>query len=212
MQVLTLKLVLIFGLVFPLFASTDPIKLKKQNFYKLIIPAVDKVYKELYSEYRHVKSYIEKKDIKNPLVIKYMKKYDTSDHVELLKRMKPHPKSIAIAQAAMESGWATSRFTKVANNLFGVWSFNKNEPRVPALKKRANKTVYLKKYTNVIDSIRDYYYVLSTARAFSEFRKQKMKTDDPYMLVKKLNKYSEKGSNYAKELVQMIKYNKLYRY
>jgi len=140
-----LKLTLILGLVFPIFASANEIILKKENFLKLVAPAVDKVYLELDAKYKLLKSHIDNNDTNNLLVEKYMKKYKATNHQDLLQRIKPHPKSVALAQAAMESGWATSRFTKVANNLFGVWSFNKNEPRVPASQKRGNKTVYVKK-------------------------------------------------------------------
>ena len=207
-----LKLTLILGLVFPIFASANEIILKKENFLKLVAPAVDKVYLELDAKYKLLKSHIDNNDTNNLLVEKYMKKYKATNHQDLLQRIKPHPKSVALAQAAMESGWATSRFTKVANNLFGVWSFNKNEPRVPASQKRGNKTVYVKKYASVDESIRDYYKVLATGRAFNEFRAQKMRSEDPYKLVKKLDKYSEKGAEYGKELTQVIKYNKFYNY
>lgn len=207
-----LKLVLFLGLVLPTFIFSDNIKLKKQNFYNIVVPAVNKVYAELDYRYKTLKTNIENNNTKSSFVVKYMKKYDAKDYQDLLRRVKPHPKSIAIAQAAMESGWGTSRFTKIANNLFGVWSFNKNEPRVSALKKRGDKIIYVKKYDTIEDSIRDYYFVLATSRSFEEFRELKMKSDDPYELVKKLDNYSEKRALYGKELKQVIKYNKLHHY
>ncbi|WP_373070142.1 glucosaminidase domain-containing protein [Sulfurimonas sp.] len=207
-----LKLVLLLGLVFPLFASQTPAKLKKQNFYKRVVPAVNKVYAELDYRYKTLKTNIDNNNTKSSFVKKYMKKYSAKDYKELLRKVKPHPKSIAIAQAAVESGWGTSRFTKVANNLFGVWSFNKNEPRVRALQTRGEKKIFVKKYATLEDSIRDYYFVLATSRSFGEFRKLKMKTNDPYELVKKLDMYSEKRAEYGKELIRVIKFNKLYNY
>jgi Bax protein len=126
--------------------------------------------------------------------------------------LKPHPRSITIAQAAMESAWATSRFFKEANNIFGVWSFNEDEPRIAALKKRGNKTIWVKKYSSVTASVRDYYYVMGRSVAFQEFRKLKMVTDDPLLLVKKLDRYSEKGAEYGHELTSMITFNKFYHY
>jgi Bax protein len=126
--------------------------------------------------------------------------------------MKPHPQSITLAQSAMESAWGTSRFLQEANNVFGVWSFNKNEPRVAAGKKRGKTTIYVKKYATIADSIKDYYRVLATGRAFKGFRAAKMKTNNPYTLVKHLDKYSERGADYGKELASMIRYNKLTKY
>jgi len=208
----TLKLVLFLGLVLPTYVFPNEIKLKKQNFYKLVVPAINKVYAELDYRYKTLKTNIEHNNTKSSLVIKYMDMYKAKSYEELLRKVKPHPKSIAIAQAALESGWASSRFTKIANNLFGIWSFNKNEKRVPALQKRGSKIVYVKKYDKIEDSIRDYYFVLATSKSFSDFRKLKMQTNNPHELVKELDMYSEKRSAYGRDLSKVISYNKLHNY
>jgi len=187
------------------------VKEKKKRFFALFVPAVQKAYKELQKEYLQTKDIIQK----NPNAIQIqnlLKKYSAKSPKDLLTRMKPHPVSIALAQSAMESAWGTSRFLRVANNTFGVWSFNKDEPRVPAGKKRGNKIIYVKKYSSLEESIKDYYRVLATGKAFQEFRTQKMKTSDPYILVKYLDKYSEIGAKYGKELSSMIHHNKLTQY
>lgn len=184
---------------------------KKQRFRDLVVPAVEKVYADLDAKYREAKKIIDSGKI-DAKIEKLMKAYSAKSPQDLLVRMKPHAKSVAIAQAAMESAWATSRFTRVANNLFGVWSFNKNEPRVAAGEKRGKKTIYVKKYANLEASIRDYYRVLAVGRVFGAFRAEKMKSNDPYKLVKKLDKYSEKGAEYGKELKSMIKYNRFYEF
>ncbi len=146
-------------------------------------------------------------------IAKLKKSYKVTTDKDLLKAIKPHPRSIAVAQAAMESAWATSRFFREAKNIFGVWSFNKNEPRIAAGEKRnGTKTIWLKKYATIEGSVRDYYRTLGRSSAFKNFRTLKMKTDDPYKLVKKLDRYSEMGAKYGKELTSMIKYNKFYLY
>ncbi len=184
---------------------------KKQRFLNLIVPAVEKVYADLDAKYNEAKNLIDsaKGDAK---IKKLMKSYSAKDPQDLLMRMKPHAKSVAIAQAAMESAWATSRFTRVATNLFGVWSINEDEPRVAAGIKRGKTTIYVRKYSSVEASIRDYYRVLAINKVFGEFRVEKMRSNDPYKLVKKLDKYSEKGAEYGKELASMIKYNRFYEY
>jgi Bax protein len=184
---------------------------KKARFFALFVPAVDKAYRELESEYIATKKLIEKNP-NDPKIASLMKKYSAKDPQDLLVRMKPHPRSIALAQSAMESAWGTSRFLQEANNVFGVWSFNKDEPRIAAGKKRGNTTIYVKKYATIEDSIKDYYHVLATGKAFKAFRAEKMKTNDPYKLVKYLDKYSERGAEYGKELASMIRYNKLTKY
>ncbi len=184
---------------------------KKQRFRDLVVPAVEKVYADLDAKYKEAKVMVDagKTDGK---IAELMKSYSAKSPQDLLTRMKPHAKSVAIAQAAMESAWATSRFTRVATNLFGVWSFTKSEPRVAAGEKRGKKTIYVKKYANIEASIRDYYRVLAVGRVFGAFRAQKMKSNDPYKLVKKLDKYSEKGAEYGKELSSMIRYNRFYEF
>ena len=196
-------------------ASVVPKKMtvqeKKQRFRDLVVPAVEKVYADLDAKYKVAKVKVDSGKI-DAQIEKLMKSYSAKSPEDLLVRMKPHAKSVAIAQAAMESAWATSRFTRVATNLFGVWSFNKNEPREAAGEKRGSRTIYVKKYSSVEEATRDYYKILATGKVFEAFRTQKMKDNNPYELVKKLDKYSEKGAEYGKELASMIKYNKFYEF
>lgn len=184
---------------------------KKARFRALVAPAINKVYKDLDRQFVEVSALIKNgsgRDKVEALKIKYKA---TSDE-ELLMALKPHPQSIAFAQAAMESGWGTSRFFREANNIFGVWSFNKDEPRMAASIKRGGKTIWVKKYPSLEASIRDNYLVLARGSAFKRFRKSRMKSNDPYQLVKLLDRYSERGASYGKELTSMIKFNKFYLY
>lgn len=187
------------------------VKEKKAHFTSVVVPAVKEVYNELDKQYNEISNNLDNKDYAKKIK-KLKTKYKVKTDKELLRALKPHPKSIAIAQAAMESAWITSRFFREANNLFGVWSFNKNEPRIAAQQKRGDKTIWVKKYSDVKSSIRDYYETLARSNAYKEFRKLKMKTDNPYKLVKKLDNYSEMGKEYGEKLSSMIKYNKFYLY
>lgn len=184
---------------------------KKARFKTLLVPAVEEVYTELTLQYQAVTQMI-KSGKSHKKIAALKKEYKATNDDELLMALKPHPKSIALAQAAMESSWATSRFFNKANNVFGVWSFDSNEPRIAAGKKRGKKTIWLKKYPTIKDSIRDYYRVLARGSAFTEFRKLKMTTSDPYKLVGKLDRYSEKGAEYGQELAAVIRFNKFDQY
>ena len=186
---------------------------KKQRFNELIIPAVNNVYTNLQKQYDEVKLLVEnKKD--NKKIQSLIKDYNALNAQDLLTRLKPHPQSIAIAQAAIQSGWATSRFTLTANNLFGVWSFDENEPRVQANEVRDNndEAIYVKRYTSLNESVQDYYKLLATSPLFEEFREAKMKTNDPYTLIQSLDKYYKEGDDYATGLNELIKYNELKKY
>jgi len=185
---------------------------KKARFYHLVVPVVHKVYKELQTQY--VETLKDINSSKNSDKIKKLKKeYGVATDKELLVALKPHPQSIALAQAAMESAWATSKFFIRANNIFGIWSTNKNEPRVAANQKRdGNKTIWLKKFHTLEDSVRFYYKTIAKHRAYKEFRKVRYSTNDVMKMIKKLDKYSETGRGYTKKLGGLIRYNKLTKY
>jgi len=187
-------------------------KTKKNRFYFLIVPKVNKIHNELEERYTRVLNDINEKNYTKE--IKELKeRFNAKSDTELLQALKPHPKSITIAQAAMESAWATSRFFTQANNVFGMWSSNPNEPRVPASVKRGgNKTIWLRKFSSIEESIREYYNLISRGKSFEEFREVRYSTDDPFEIITKLDKYSEIGDKYAHELTRIIEYNNFTKY
>ena len=111
----------------------------------------------------------------------------------------------------MESAWATSRFFREANNAFGMWSFNKNEPRIYGAS-RGKQIIWIRKFKNIEDGVRSYYKLMGVSGVFKEFRKVRSKTNNVYTIIKKLDKYSEIGHRYTRELKSIIKYNKLTKY
>lgn len=184
---------------------------KKQRFIDILVPVSTLVFKELEAQYKSVKSDIEtnsNREYIELLKIEYKAKTDQT----LLHALKPHPISILLAQAAIESAWLTSRFTKEAYNIFGVWSFNKNEPRIEASGSRGSKTIYLKKYKTLKAAVEDYYKNIARSWAYVEFRKQRTITNNPYVLTDYLGSYSEKKEVYTDLLKSMIKYNEFYVY
>ena len=195
--------------------KTKTVTQKKKDFYTLMVKPLNEVYEELQLQYREVKILIENNSTnnsKNERIIQLKKKYKVKTNEELLFALKPHPKSIALAQGAMESAWGTSRFYKDAYNIFGVWSFNKKDKRIAAGQTRGTKTIWLKKYDSAKESIEDYYLTMSRSSAFKAFKKLNYENQNPYLLVKKLDRYSEKGALYGKELAAMISYNGFTKY
>ena len=166
---------------------------------------------KLNKKYHSVKNALENnQEVKDIEYLKKIYKVDTNE--KLLYALKPHPVSIVLAQAAIESAWLTSRFTKNANNIFGVWSFDKNEPRILATGSRGKKNVYLKKYKNYREAVENYYFNLGRAWAYADFRKLRTETDDPYALLPHLKIYSEKREAYVDMLKSVIKFNKFEQY
>jgi Bax protein len=185
---------------------------KKKSFYARVLPPIIKVYNQLDTQYKDIAN-----NINNPIykqkIEKLKKRYKVQSDTELLMALKPHPKSIALAQAAMESAWGTSRFFQEANNIFGMWSTNPKEQRIAANEQRDGKrTIWLRKFDSLEDSVRAYYLTLSRADAYKEFRKRNFETDDVFEIIQGLTNYSERGEAYVKELASMIQFNNFTQY
>jgi len=182
-------------------------KEKKKRFLYLILPATQNVHDELMQRYLKIK-----KDIKysrNKQEIEKLKEeYHAQNDEELLARLKPHPISITLAQAAMESSWASSRFFNKANNVFGIWSTSSKQKRIAAGEQRGGKvTIWLRKFDTIDDSIRAYYELISKGKAYTKFRKLRLESDDPFVITQGLDKYSEIGQDYVKSINDVIRHN-----
>ena len=188
------------------------VQTKKSRFYYLLLPPIKKVYAELEQQYLDTREDLNSSQ-HSEKIAKLKKSYAVKTDEDLLKALKPHPISIAIAQAAMESAWGTSRFFREAYNTFGMWNIDKNAYRIAAGEQReGSRTVWLSKYKTLEDSVRAYYKTLAKGKTYKEFRDVKMSTNDVYEMVKKLDKYSERGEDYTNEIASMIRYNKFTKY
>jgi Bax protein len=130
----------------------------------------------------------------------------------LIPRMGSLPNSVVLAQAAVETGWGQSRFFLEGNNVFGVWSYNTDEPRMKASISREDNTIYVKVYDNISESIFDYFEIIGSARAYRGLRRARMETNNPFELLPHLKYYSEGRSLYTDRLKALIRQNSLTRY
>ncbi|MDR2152357.1 MAG: glucosaminidase domain-containing protein [Helicobacteraceae bacterium] len=138
--------------------------------------------------------------------------YRAKDLDELLLRMQTHPPSLAIAQAALESAWGTSNVFMETNNLFGVWSFDADEPRYLATIRKRGQKIYVRRYESMYASIEDYFMVVAIGKAFAEFRVARASNVDPNQLATLLEMYSEQRQEYVQKLQYVIKSNDLTRF
>jgi len=185
---------------------------KKKKFFSLVVPAIEHVHKEQIEQFLRVKKDIEE-NVATDEILTLKQRYRVSSNALLLLALKPHPQSIVIAQAAIESAWGTSRFFREAKNIFGMWSKNPNEPRIAAGVKRAGKrTIWLRKFATLDESIKQYYQTIGRVKQYKEFRKLRYETNDAFVLVKKLDKYSELGDEYTRILASVIRHNNLTKY
>ncbi len=132
---------------------------------------------------------------------------------DLLNKVDSIPASLALAQAAKESGWGTSRFSREANNYFGQWCYTTGCGLVPKHRKQ-NAKHEVTKYKSVEESVFTYINNLNTNPAYKnlrEIREQLRKvgqTITGYHLAEGLKHYSEGGELYIKEVQALIQNNK----
>ena len=117
------------------------------------------------------------------------------------------PREITMAQAIVESDYGTSRFSKVANNLFGIRTYDLSTPHIKPLNQPESK-FGLKKYKTKCDSVKDYIKTLNTGSAFEDFRELRYKMVknnnlDVLLLVETLTRYAS-NPNYVKLIQKTI--------
>ena len=136
---------------------------------------------------------------------------------ELLNRVDVVPPSLALAQAANESAWGTSRFARQAYNFYGQWCFKQGCGLVPK-KRDAGKTHEVAAFDSPQESVKMYIRNLNSNSAYKSLRdvraqlRQLNKPVTGHALAAGLKRYSERGMEYVSELRSMIEYNKLARY
>ena len=192
-----------------------PVKEKKQYFIDMILPAIliaKEEYRERLEWVNRATSVDSLSNDDKQILANMMKTYRAKNVNDLKIRLITHPTSIVLAQASIESGWGTSRFFVDADNVFGVWSFNKSDPRIPSLSTRYGKHMYLYKYSSLSESIDGYFKLLATRLPFNTFRMERSKTNNPYKLVEYLSDYSELGEEYVEALKTQIRHNNFTRY
>tara|TARA_B100002051_G_C16736265_1_gene641416 strand:+ start:1463 stop:2653 length:1191 start_codon:yes stop_codon:yes gene_type:complete len=138
---------------------------------------------------------------------------EKEDIAELKLRMDIVPTSIAIAQAAKESGWGTSRFALEGNAMYGQWTWDKDG--IEPTNKDSNQEHKILRFPMLQSSVKAYMRNLNTHRGYREFRNQRAdlrktnKNISGLDLVKYLYNYAETGSEYVKILRKIITQNDL---
>ena len=143
------------------------------------------------------------------------KEYKIEDHdlAKLKMRMDIIPVSIALAQAANESGWGTSRFALEGNALFGQWTWSKKG--ILPKEQDPDQTHKIMQFQILKASVRAYKNNLNTHNAYKEFRevRARLRQDEKQItgldLTKYLKNYAAIGEKYVAILEDIIKNNSL---
>ena len=193
-------------------------KKRKELFIQIILPLILQENNNIKLDRKRLFSIINKSnntDLEKKWLLKKYKQYGVpSKDLSVLKiRMDEIPVSLALAQAAKETGWGTSRFAQEGNALFGQWTWS-GEGLKPkeADKDKGHKVM---KFNVLQASVRAYQRNINTHSSYQEFRLARAQLRDKGLpldsltLSEYLNEYAETGEKYVEVLQKIIKQNNL---
>ena len=193
-------------------------KERKELFIQIILPLIIKENNNIKIDRRKLFSILNKskntKAEKNWLLMKFKQYGVINKDLSTLKiRMDEVPVSMAIAQAAKETGWGTSRFAQEGNALFGQWTWSGEGIKPAGADNESTHKVM--KFKVLQASVKAYQRNLNTHSSYKDFRsaRAQLRDDkkklDSIILSEFLDKYAETGKEYVKILQQIIRQNKL---
>ncbi len=193
-------------------------KKRKDMFIKIVLPLIVKENNKIRVDRKRLFAILNKNsntDIEKQWLKKKFKQYGVrqNDLSTLKVRMDEIPVSLAIAQAAKETGWGTSRFALKGNALFGQWTWSGEglKPKNAA----EGKDHKVMKFHSLQLSVRAYLRNLNTHSSYKSLRKARTglrnqkKNLDSIILAKYLDKYAETGNQYVVVLQKIIEQNNL---
>ena len=193
-------------------------KLKKETFIKIVLPLIVAENERILADREKLRVLADKKfttDLEKQWLRQKLLEYKVKkgDLKQLAERMDIIPTSIALAQAAKESGWGTSRFALEGNAIFGQWTWSGQG--IAPLDRESNKNHKILKFPILRASVKAYQNNLNTHKSYSKFRQKRLslrnknKKISGLELTETLNNYAQTGLEYTKILNQIIRQNRL---
>jgi Bax protein len=191
---------------------------RKYLFIQHLLPAIIITRERLLDDLHHLEfielRISEKKKISNfdsTFLTDMRLKYETDSLDELKKRIYPHPVSLALTQAVLESGWGTSSIFRKGNNIFGIMSFSSDDSRSLIQFQEGDDERYLRTYSTVIESVEHYYLLISKLSSYKKFRQKRWEGSSSSQLLQYMGSYFE-SNQYAEMARSIIASNDLERY
>jgi Bax protein len=198
----------------------ENIEQRKKIFIQILLPIILSENEKIIEDRRKLTIIMNRKSfIKDAAWLdEKFQQYKVKDNnvKELLIRMDIIPPSIAIAQAAYESGWGTSRFAIEGNALFGQWGWKEKKGMVPE-NRTEDERHEVSKFNQIRYAVSAYKNNLNTHAFYDEFRKERAHQRKGRLtgsisglkLINYLGKYSVRGDDYVLGLKKIIEQNSL---
>ncbi len=199
---------------------------RKEIFFQSVLPLILKVNQEILDKRRRVAALAAqvRRGAKLPAeerlwlaAISEQYKTRRNDFAALLRRIDVVPPSLALAQAAEESGWGTSRFVREGNALFGQWTVEEDEDGLLPSRRDRGKTHRVKAFDSLLDGVRAYARNLNSHRAYRAMRSHRADMRkagsalNGLALSSSLSSYSARGEEYVRSLQVIIRTNRLHK-
>ena len=196
----------------------ESVKKRKEFFIQIVLPLILEENKNINLDRKRLFSIINKSNNSNSEKKWLDKKYrqygiPSKDLSVLKRRMDIVPVSLALAQAAKETGWGTSRFAQQGNALFGQWTWSGEGLKPKDAEKNEGHKVM--KFNILQASVRAYQRNLNTHSSYRDFRLARAqlrdldKSLDSIILSEHLDEYAETGNQYVDVLKKIIIQNNL---
>ncbi len=159
----------------------EPVGLRKTAFLRRLLPVVVASNELIRAERAHMIGLLERRadgvtltDTNEAWLRRLAKRYDADwqDNPTLRYRVDAVPPSLALAQAALETGWGQSRFAQHGNALFGEWTFGDRRGIVPA-GRGAGETHKIRSFDTLMQSVMSYMDNLNSNQAYRELRAER---------------------------------------
>ena len=195
---------------------------QKQSFINLVLPLILAANDELLQRREAVRAAVQAhdRDKLDQWAVLYRieaeKLDDTGLAERLLRRVDTIPVALALAQAAVESGWGTSRFARQGNALFGQWAWTESAGMRPSA--ASNDRAVVRSFGSLLDSVRAYMHNLNTHQNYKRFRDARYRLKPQTEAVKArrlaayLDSYAEIGQAYVEKLLVIISSNNFDHY
>ena len=192
-------------------------KKKKETFLKILLPLIVAENEKIEKDKKYLLKILKEnnKPENQKWINKKYRAYKVSKRNidELLEKMDVIPISIALAQAAKESGWGTSRFALEGNAIFGQWTWKGDG--IEPLEKASDANHKILKFPLLRASVKAYITNLNTHNSYKAFREKRAKLREQNKilsgkeLIDELQSYAQTGKEYTKVLRQIIEQNDL---
>ncbi|PHR85326.1 MAG: glucosaminidase [Colwellia sp.] len=215
--------------ILPDFAAIRDVKDKKKQFFDFMRPAVVRQNEALLAIRAKLNLWLEHVSLELPLssqenqaLAVLVKRYRVNNDAsplsqlnELLMRVDVVPMPLVLVQAANESAWGTSRFSRIGLNFFGIWCFRQGCGMVPGGRDTGAKHE-VAAFKSLDAAVAHYFYNINSHNAYRVFRtiRFELRSQDqplnPEILATGLLPYSERGADYVIDITKMLRQNQQY--